>query len=403
MTIDDILASIFGPGGKQQPALRMSGGPEDAIRLSLDPTMPRPDSNPAAGGVLPRRAMAGAPKPAARPESNAGLSDLIGTDTRADDGIATFLAGMADGNGALLPAIGGGLRAQERAREAAAEKARSRAVVNQTYDYLVSKGVDPVEARTAIGNPAIAQEMLKRTMGLNATGSSVPRGYRQNATGLEPIPGGPADPATIAAQSKSRGRGRQFSVGDISKLADEGGKYQSLMLFKDGFNDKFAGYAPYTGDAALALGRIGWSGQDTADAATWWQEYDRYKNEVRNDLFGSALTATEKAAFEKADINPTMSPDAIKKNLEIQQGAIRRSIGKKARAMVKAGYGAEPIAEAYGITVDEIGALGKSDTAGADGDDEGLIEQARQAIEDGADPAAVQQRLRERGIEWEGE
>lgn len=86
-----------------------------------------------------------------------------------------------------------------------------------------------------------------------------------------------------------------------------------------------------------------------SDAATWWQGYDRYKNVVRNELFGASLTAGEKAAFEAADITPGMDAATITKNLALQQSIIDGALGRRARSAVAQGFNQDAIMELTGL------------------------------------------------------
>ena len=151
---------------------------------------------------------------------------------------------------------------------------------------------------------------------------------------------------------------RQFSVGDVTKLTEEGGKFGNLNTFATTFEPRFAGYKSQTlGNLAMTAGRYAPSitPKDTADAAKFWQGYDRYKNTVRNDLFGSALTRPELEAFEKADINPGMDPEVIKTNLAAQQKLVSDGLKKKANALISAGYDPAVISQAYGVDLKELG------------------------------------------------
>ena len=144
---------------------------------------------------------------------------------------------------------------------------------------------------------------------------------------------------------------RQLSVSDIGKLSDEGGKLQNALTFSSTFQDPFAGYT-IGGETAMAARRLNIPGAGmfaSKEAAEWWQQYDRYKNQIRNDLFGSALTRTEQAAFEKADIRPNMDPSIIRKNLAEQEKIIRQGVTRKAMALVAAGYDPDVVASSYGV------------------------------------------------------
>lgn len=182
----------------------------------------------------------------------------------------------------------------------------------------------------------------------------VPAGYAPNDDGtLRPIPGGPHDPANV--------KPRQFSVGDITKLSEEGGKFADLTRFNESFEDRFAGYGNQTlGNVATWAGRYApnWTSKDTADASGWWQSYDRSKNVVRNELFGSALTKPEQEVFERADVNPGMDPGQIRKNLATQREIASNGLKRKANALVAAGYSPDVIARTYGLDIGELSPRG---------------------------------------------
>lgn len=90
-------------------------------------------------------------------------------------------------------------------------------------------------------------------------------------------------------------------------------------------------------------------GKDRSEGASFWQEYDRYKNVVRNELFGASLTAAEQKAFAQADVNPSMQPVQIKKNLELQKSIVEGGIRRKVQAAVTSGYDPKAISQAYGV------------------------------------------------------
>lgn len=215
------------------------------------------------------------------------------------------------------------------------------------------------EAQRAQGNADRSFAEGQRQFNVGAEGSRVPQGFQPDPTrpgSYRPIPGGPQDPAYIAETRK----GPNLSVGDITKLSEEGGKYANLTGFIGTFKDNFGGKGlGVVGEAQNWAGRnlppVTENIKNNAEQATWWQSYDRYKNVVRNDLFGSALTATEQAAFDKADINPGMQPDQIRKNLEIQRQVVEGGIKRKAGALVAAGHDANTIGKAYGLTPEQLG------------------------------------------------
>lgn len=123
---------------------------------------------------------------------------------------------------------------------------------------------------------------------------------------------------------------------ELNKLESDAGLAESLSSsFKPEFS-KPAIKAPIVGgmlvNAQNAMGRSGMS-EGYADQANWWQNYASWVNTVRHSLFGSALTATEKAAFEKAVVTEGMDPKLIKARLQQQHSLAARAYNK-----IKAGY-----------------------------------------------------------------
>lgn len=236
-------------------------------------------------------------------------------------------------------------------------------------------------------------------------GDRVPAGFERNPSGgLRPIPGGTADPEYIARINEVKTKPRSVSISDISKLSEEGGKYSQVAGFGDTFKPEFSGYkSQWFGEMANTAGRNlpeGVVGKDVAAAANWWQGYDRYKNAIRNDLFGSALTATEKAAFEQADVNPGMDPKMIQQNLMRQKQIIEGNIKNKAGAMVEAGYDPGVVGKSYGIDLGKFGIEPKRKGGATSVSDP--LQKARDAIARGAPREAVIRRLVEAGIKPDG-
>ncbi len=158
---------------------------------------------------------------------------------------------------------------------------------------------------------------------------------------------------------------RNMSVSDVTKLKEEGNKFADISRFDATFKPEYGGHT-LLGSAVNVAGRHlpeGVVGKDTAEGASWWQGYDRFKNVVRNELFGSALTAPEKAAFEQADINPRMDPKQIQKNIALQKAIADRGMRNMADALISAGYKRDTIAKAYGIDARMLGGGGDRETA----------------------------------------
>lgn len=210
------------------------------------------------------------------------------------------------------------------------------------------------------------------------------------------------DPKYIAEVNEAKTKPRSMSISDIGKLSEEGGKFSQVAGFGDTFRPEFAGYrSNLVGELANKAGRNlpeSMVGKDMAAGSSWWQNYDRYKNVIRNDLFGSALTKPEKDAFEAADITPGMDPGQIQKNLKRQKEILENNIRNKAAAMVEAGYDPAVVGKSYGMDLGKFGIEPKK-KGGAMADP---LQKARDAIARGANREAVIKRLVEAGIRPEG-
>jgi hypothetical protein len=159
--------------------------------------------------------------------------------------------------------------------------------------------------------------------------------------------------ASVAARNQPKPR--NLSMGDIEKLTKKGQQFENVNRYAETFKDENAGYGR-GGETTMWLARNLpiLTGPKTEGSATWWQDYDRYKNIVRNELFGSALTAAETEAFEKSDINPNMSPALIRQNLARQQEAVKSALRKNTGALKASGYPEDAVDAATGVTDDQI-------------------------------------------------
>lgn len=133
-------------------------------------------------------------------------------------------------------------------------------------------------------------------------------------------------------------------VNDLSKDAE---KLTTLNQLIAGFQPGFAGNV-VGGSVENFAGRLGGEriGVTTPGQSQWWQQYDRLKNVVRNELFGAALTATEQAAFEAADITPNMDAAVITSNLTKQAEIVQRALQRKASVWKSQGYNPDAVINA---------------------------------------------------------
>lgn len=166
-----------------------------------------------------------------------------------------------------------------------------------------------------------------------------PSGYRWSANGgLEPIPGGPADPNT-----KPGGTEKPSQVPAASEKEARGqvGIFTTIDSSVNSFQDDYGGN-PIGGLENWVQARspieVGTPGQQQ-----WWAAFRSTDNQIRNDLFGSALTASEKAAYEETTISPGMRPDVIRQNITRRRDIIRNALARQRDFMIKNGYRPEAV------------------------------------------------------------
>lgn len=141
-------------------------------------------------------------------------------------------------------------------------------------------------------------------------------------------------------------------VEDISSASS---KLENMRNLASRFKDEYGGYgSDVIGSAAIEYKKRFGKDSDT-ELVDWWQTYQDHVNEVRKDLFGSALTDPEKKEFYKAMATPGMKPAQIKTNLARQEAISKRAAAKLARsAAANTGYNQQQIKEAAGNVAGEL-------------------------------------------------
>jgi len=129
---------------------------------------------------------------------------------------------------------------------------------------------------------------------------------------------------------------------DLEKKAEG---YEQMKRLNNSFDKSFAGdYSDMIGELKNYAGRK--LGDDTG-RSQWWQDYQDYTNKVRNDLFGAALTETEKGEFLKQMVTPGMNPEQAKQNLKRQHELTEKAIKRTTSVLAKGNYSADQISEYY--------------------------------------------------------
>lgn len=131
---------------------------------------------------------------------------------------------------------------------------------------------------------------------------------------------------TPAKGGAGAGAGKTLNAPTINKLSEADGLAAGFADLTAGFQDSYGGgYGSMTVQNFLGKNM---PNSKYADQSNWWQGYNDQKNVIRNKLFGSALTASEKKAFDDANITEGMTPAQIRTKLAQQHAAAVRARNK---------------------------------------------------------------------------
>lgn len=209
---------------------------------------------------------------------------------------------------------------------------------------------------------------------------------------------------TESRPMKIQGKNQRVIPSAIQKdLGEKGETFTSLNQLGETFKPEYGGWKSNAfGDMANYAARN--LGVGNTDGAAWWQNYDRYKAQVRNKLYGAALSRYEIAQWEKADITPGMTPEIIQRNLDNQKAIVQRGLTRRAKSLMEQGYSQRAIEAELGMPLGEI----EGGAPYADGQTKlkptppNIMQEAKSAIESGKPRDAVINRLRENGYDPEG-
>lgn len=137
-----------------------------------------------------------------------------------------------------------------------------------------------------------------------------------------------------ADKEADRARGRQLSWSAVQDFSKQAGMADAMTGLANSFKDSYSSNYGL-GNVQNALGRLGLSNEDQAN---WWQQYAEQRNLIRNQLFGSALTAAEQRAFDEANITPNMDPKQVRLRLGQQAEAAQRAYGRLRDSAAGSGF-----------------------------------------------------------------
>lgn len=143
--------------------------------------------------------------------------------------------------------------------------------------------------------------------------------------------------AALSAKGTGGGQGKILPVKTVSDLTEGQNKLTSMTRLHQEFDPSYAGPG---GAVSRAAGQY-IPGLDTK-SAEWWRNYAKEASLVeRHGLFGASLTPGEAASWKAADINPSMSPEAIQRNLARRQEILQQKYEREVGNLGGSGYNTE--------------------------------------------------------------
>jgi len=140
------------------------------------------------------------------------------------------------------------------------------------------------------------------------------------------------------AKSLQAADGKEIKFAEGTKLASQAAGVDKLVDLSETFKPAYSGYPTDAAGAVAVLVAGKLSDPESVDLYQWWQGYQDHVNRVRNELFGAALTAPEKAEFEKAMVTKGMSPTQAQANLKRQADIALKAYNKLEGVLRIQGY-----------------------------------------------------------------
>jgi len=166
------------------------------------------------------------------------------------------------------------------------------------------------------------------------------------------------EPLATGSAGGANGSGKGLPVSGNLRIADIVDTAKQMGNLASEMGPDYGGYGvQFLGDTAKKLNdQFGYDerflGGMSDKQMNWWRNYQGFINQVRNQLYGSALTLTEARAFEKQVASVASRPGSLKESLKSQFRILIDSLKSRENLLKGSGYDVESINQ-------EIGALQK--------------------------------------------
>lgn len=146
----------------------------------------------------------------------------------------------------------------------------------------------------------------------------------------------------VGGQDTRTTKARAVPDSTAKRISESVDTLTSLDRAVDGFKDEFAGNTLTGGLESKAQALFG-NSVGTPGQRKWWADFAAVDNQIRNQLFGAALTETEKAAYEKTTISERMSADAIRDNLSQRRNILKAALARQSKFLKANKYDPEAV------------------------------------------------------------
>lgn len=145
-----------------------------------------------------------------------------------------------------------------------------------------------------------------------------------------------------SGQGNSGGAGgKNIPDGAMKRYEDQTTQFVALNDAVASFKPAYGGNTIIGGLENTAQGLFG--GIGTPGQRDWWAAWQASDNQIRNKLFGSALTPGEQKAYEATTISPRMDPAEIQRNITRRRDIVEAALGRKQAQFAAQGYDTSPL------------------------------------------------------------
>jgi HPt (histidine-containing phosphotransfer) domain-containing protein len=159
---------------------------------------------------------------------------------------------------------------------------------------------------------------------------------------MMPLPEGFASNMALKATAKGT---KPLSLGEVKALSEINEELATLKDTASGFKDEYAGGLVQDAKTVLAQRLGGTAFKAWQPSAEFWARYQMLLEiPQRRRMFGTALSANEKALWERAKtLTPRSDPNVIKNTFREMTNVYERKIGDWKKSRVAAGYNQEEL------------------------------------------------------------